>query len=140
MPSFFFHELQLITVLLLICDSYMSSSTRFVSPKLCVGFSIFNSVSFLLKFYFCLTKCMHSLTLNRHNSFQNSFKSHRQFCFQTSDFQVATRSFKFNVIYVSRSFPKTDLVINFLNPKNRRFENVSIVTFKYLTFLYLITY
>ena len=94
MLSFFFHELQLITVLLLICDSYMRSSTRFVSPKLCVRFSIFNSVSFLLKIYFCLTKCMHSLTLNRHNSFQNSFKSHTQFCFQTSDFQVSTRSFK----------------------------------------------
>ena len=48
--TFFFRELQLITVLLLICDSYMSWSTRFVSLKLCVGFSIFDSVSFLLKF------------------------------------------------------------------------------------------
>ena len=31
MPYFFFCELQLITVLLLICDSYLSWSTRFVS-------------------------------------------------------------------------------------------------------------
>ena len=33
MPSFF-RKLQLIIVLLLICDSYMSGSTRFVSLKL----------------------------------------------------------------------------------------------------------
>ena len=46
MPSFFFRELQLITVLLLICDSYTSWSTKFVSLKLCVGFSIFDSVRF----------------------------------------------------------------------------------------------
>ena len=38
-PSFF-RELQLITVLLLICDSYMSWSIRFVSLKLCVGCSM----------------------------------------------------------------------------------------------------
>ena len=37
MPCFFFHDH--ITVLLLICDSYMSWSTRFVSLKLCLGFS-----------------------------------------------------------------------------------------------------
>ena len=57
---FFFRELQLITVLLLICHSYMSWSTRFVSLKLCVGFSIFDSVSFLLKFIFLFNK-MHGL-------------------------------------------------------------------------------
>ena len=34
------------TVLLLICDSYMSWSTRFVSLNVCVRFSIFDSVSF----------------------------------------------------------------------------------------------
>ena len=44
------------TVLLLICDSYMSWSTRFVSLKLCVEFSIFDSVSFLLKFIFLCNK------------------------------------------------------------------------------------
>ena len=57
---FLFRELQLITVLLLICDSYMSWSTRFVSLKLCMGFSIFDSVSFLLKFIFLFNK-MHRL-------------------------------------------------------------------------------
>ena len=60
MPFFFFRELQLITVLLLICDSYMSWSTRFVSLKLYVGISIFESISFLLKFVFLFNK-MHGL-------------------------------------------------------------------------------
>ena len=36
---------------------------------------------------------------------------------------------KFNDTCVSLSSPKTDLVTCFLNPKNRSFENVSIVTF-----------
>ena len=45
MCSFFFREFQLITVTFLIHDSYMnwSWSTRFVSLKKCVGFSIFFS-------------------------------------------------------------------------------------------------
>ena len=47
---FFIRNLQLITVLLLICDSYMSCSTRFASLKLWVGFSICDSVSFLVEF------------------------------------------------------------------------------------------
>ena len=59
-PLFFFRELQLITVLLLICDSYMSWSTRFVSVKLFVGFSIFDSVLFLLKSMVLFNK-MHGL-------------------------------------------------------------------------------
>ena len=46
MPSFFFCVLQLVTVLLLICDFYMS--TRFVSLKLYVGFFIINV---FIKFY-----------------------------------------------------------------------------------------
>ena len=50
MRAFFFRELQLTTVLLLICDFSLSWSTSFVSVKLCVRFSIFDSVSFLSKF------------------------------------------------------------------------------------------
>ena len=53
---FFFRELQLIRVLLLICESYMSWSTSFVSVKLCLGFFIFDFVSFLLKFIFLFNK------------------------------------------------------------------------------------
>ena len=51
MPSFL-----LFTVLLLIGDSYMSWSTRLVSVELCVGFFIFDSIPFLLKFIFLLNK------------------------------------------------------------------------------------
>ena len=59
------------TVLLLICDSYMSWSTRFVPLKLCVEFFIFDSVSFSLKFILLFNK-MHGpfLTL-RYNSLKN---------------------------------------------------------------------
>ena len=49
---FILHEFQLIKVLLLICDSYMSWSTRSVSLKPCVEFPIFDSVLFLSKFIF----------------------------------------------------------------------------------------
>ena len=52
MPSSFFCEFQLITVLLLICNSYMSWSTRFLSLKLCMGFSVFSSISFSISIYF----------------------------------------------------------------------------------------
>ena len=71
-PSlFFFCDLQIIIVLLLVCHSYISWSTRLVSLKLCVGFSIFDCVAFLLKLIFFSTKCMDSSTLKRHNSIQN---------------------------------------------------------------------
>ena len=56
MPSFFLRELQLITDLLLIRDSYMSWSTRLISLKEYVGFSISDSASFLLKFIFLFKK------------------------------------------------------------------------------------
>ena len=39
-------------VLLLICGSCMSGNTRFISLKVCAGFSIFHSPLFLLKFIF----------------------------------------------------------------------------------------
>ena len=60
MHSFFFHEHQPITVLLLIRNSYTSWNTWFIPLKLCVGFSIFDSVSFLLKFMSLFNK-MHGL-------------------------------------------------------------------------------
>ena len=45
---------------IVICDSYMSRSTRFAALKMCVGFYILDSVSFLLKFVFLFNK-MHRL-------------------------------------------------------------------------------
>ena len=53
---FFFCEIQLITVLLLIHNSCTSWSIKFISLKMCVGFSIFSSVLFLWKFIFLLHK------------------------------------------------------------------------------------
>ena len=54
--SFFFCELQLITVLFLICDSYTRLSVKFASLKACLRFSIFDSVLFSLKFIFLFNK------------------------------------------------------------------------------------
>ena len=50
MPSFFIRELQLITVLLLISNSYISLSTTFISLKLCVIFH-FRFRFVFIKFY-----------------------------------------------------------------------------------------
>ena len=69
MPSFFFNNLQLIMVLLLIFASYTSWSTRFVSKAVC-GIFHFRFHFILIILYFCSTKCMDSLTLKR-----NSFKT-----------------------------------------------------------------
>ena len=81
-------ELQLVTILFLICDSYMSRRARFVSVKLYVEFSIFDSVSFLLKFTFLFNK-MHGLFDLKTSQLLSKLhlvKSHTQFCFQTSSF------------------------------------------------------
>ena len=61
MHSSFFRKFQLTTVLLLICDSYISWRTRFFSLKMCVRFSIFDSF-FLLKFLVLFNK-MHGLLI-----------------------------------------------------------------------------
>ena len=109
MPCFFFPELQLITVFILICNSHVSWSTRFLSLKLCVGFSIFDSVSFLLKLiYFCSIKCMNSLTLKCHNSFQNEnkIKATHSFGPRTLIFKLQQEILKCNDICVSWSSPK----------------------------------
>ena len=125
MPSFFFRELQLITVLVLICNFYMSWRTRFVSLKLCAGFSIFDSVSFWLKFiFFCSTKCMDRLTLKRHNSFQNqnNKKAIHSFDPRSLVFKLRQEVLKFSNISVNWTSLKTDLEPNFLNFQNRSFE------------------
>ena len=123
MPSFLFRELQLITILLLICDFYMRWSARFATLKLSL---IFDSVSFLSSLYFCSTKCMDSLTLTPHNSFQNwnNRKATHSFAPRPLSFKLPQEVLKFNDICVSWSSQKTDLVINFLNLENRSFENI----------------
>ena len=52
MPFHFFREIQLATVLILIHDSYIIWITRFILLKVCMGFSIVDSLWFLLKFIF----------------------------------------------------------------------------------------
>ena len=60
----------------------------------------------------------------------NNRKATHSFAPRPLIFKLQQEVLKFNDICVSWSSPKTDLVTNFLNPENRSFENVSIVTFK----------
>ena len=108
---FFFRGPQLITVLLSIRKYYTSWSTSFFSLKLCVGFSIFDSVLFLLNFKFFSTESMDSMTLKHHNSFQNknNKKTTPRFSPRHFIFKLQQEIWKYNDICVSRSSPKTDL-------------------------------
>ena len=127
MPSFFFHKLQLIAVLLLMCHLYMSWNTRFISLKLCVGFSIFNSVSFLLKLIFLFNK-RHGLLDFKTSLFLsnwNDIKATNRFVPRSLIFKMGQEVLKFNHICLSWSSPKPDREENFLNLENRTFENVN---------------
>ena len=70
---------------------------------------------------------MDSLTLKRHDSFQNENNRNvtHSFVPRILIFKLQQEFLKFNDICVSRSSPKTDLETNFLNLENRSFENVS---------------
>ena len=127
MPSFFLCELQLITALLLICNSYISRSRMFVIWKLCVGFSIFDSVLFLLNFLFLFNKMHGVLDFKRHNSFQNKIleKPHTVLLLELWFLSCNKKFFKFNDICMNWNSLKTDLMTNFLNLENWRYENVS---------------
>ena len=120
-------ELQLITVLLLICDSCLNWSTRLISLKMCVEFSIFDSASFLLKFMFLFNK--------KHWLFSFLIITFKiKTVEKTSSFNSSTMIFRLqeeiaNLIksaWVGWSSPKTDPKTNFLNLENWSFE--------YLTF------
>ena len=109
MQSCFFCELQLITDLLLIYWSYTSWSKRFISLKLCVRFSIFDfPFSFLVKFIFCPTKSIDSMTLKRHNSLQNKNNEKVTLSFTPTPliFKLQQNVLKFNDIWLSWSSPK----------------------------------
>ena len=75
---------------------------------------------------------MDFLTLKRLNPIQNwnNSKAAHSFAPRYLIFELQQEVLKLNDICVSWSSLKTDLVTNFLNLKNRSFENVSIVTFK----------
>ena len=68
--SFFFREPQPITVSIFIRNFYTSWSAWFISLKLCVGFSIFDFVSFLLNFIFLFSNMYGLFDLQTSNSFQ----------------------------------------------------------------------
>ena len=70
-PSFFFCELSTSFTFNLRFLHELEICPWFVPLKLCVGVFIFDSILFLLKLIFCLTKCMNYLILKHHNSFQN---------------------------------------------------------------------
>ena len=86
---------------------------------------------------------MPSLTLKRHNSFQNlnNRKATHSFSSRPLIFKLQQEVLKFNDNCVSWSYPRTDLATNLLNLENRNFENVTLKSssFKsnYLTLLYL---
>ena len=106
------------SVLLSILDSYMNWNTRFVSLKVCGGFSIFNSVSFLVVYIFeqnALTPWLHSFQN------QNNRKNTHSFDLRPLDFKLQ-QALKFNNICVSWSSQKIDLETNFLNLKYRSFR------------------
>ena len=87
--------------------SYMSWSTRFVSLKLCVGFSILDSVLFLLNIIIPFkTKIIEKPLIAK----------------------LQQEVLKFNDICVSWGYPKPDLVTNFLNLEIRSFENISFLS------------
>ena len=73
MPSFFFRKLQLITVLLLICDSYISWSTRLVSliidmsQKFPLKFRLFCYLILILQL--CLFRTYSILLINLRRKF-----------------------------------------------------------------------
>ena len=110
----------------------MSLSTRFVSPKLC-GIFHFRFCFVLIKVYiFVQQKSIDSLTLKRHNSFQNenNRKTTHYFSPRPLIFTLQQEVLEFNDICVSWSSAKTDLVTKALNPENRCYENISTVAFK----------
>ena len=127
MRSCFFRELQLIAAFLLIRNFYTVWSTRFISLKLCVEFSIFSSISFFYSLYFCSAKSIYYLNSKRHNSLQN--KNNRKvthaFASRPLIFTLQQEVWKFSDICVSWTSPKTDLETNFLNLENPSFVHLT---------------
>ena len=116
---FFFRKVQMITVLLLclICNFYIELKHNVcLYIILCVGFSIFNIVLFLLQVIFLFSKTyglfwiwniITSLRIKIIEKLHTLLLPHQAF-----DFQVATRSFK---IQWYLSWWQWLLVTNFLN-------------------------
>ena len=82
-------------------------------PSTVCGVSIFDTV--LLSLCFCSTKSNGSLTLKRHNFFQNKTNGKATCSFTPSllIFKLQQKVWKFNDICLSWSSPETDLETNF---------------------------
>ena len=107
MKSFFFRELQLITVLLLICNSYTSWSTWFISLKLCLVFFIFDSVYFLLKFIFLLyiwTLWLQNVIIRF--EIKIAEKTHTSFAPRPQIFKLQQEDWKFSELELPKNWPR----------------------------------
>ena len=93
----------------------LKHSSRFVSLRLCVRFSNFDFISFLLKFTFLFNKkhVKDFLALKRHTSFQieNNRKATHSFTPRPLILKQQQEVLKLNDISVNWSSPKTDLEI-----------------------------
>ena len=123
--------------------SYMSWSTRFISLKVCVGFSIFDCLDFI-EVYFCSTKRTDSLTL-KHNSFQNLNKRKTTYSFapRPQIYKLQQQIWTFSDICLSWSSPKEKPGEKLFKLRKSKFwvcHFFSIETFKYLTLFYLLTH
>ena len=100
-------------------NSYTRWSTRFISLKLCVRFSIFDFVS-LLEFIILLKKSMDSLNLKRHNPFQNKNNRKATLSFAPSSliFKLQQEVWTLSDICLSWSSSQSDLEMNFLYLEN----------------------
>ena len=103
--------------------SYFKWCSRFTCLKMLVGFSFFNSVFFYKNSYFCSIKSMDSLTLKRHDSFQNqnNRKSTHTFASRPLIFKLQQNFLKFNNVCMIWISPITDLVKNILNLEDSKF-------------------
>ena len=144
----FCRELHLIRVLLLICDSSTSWSKRFISVKVCLGFSIFYSVLLLIKVYIFVQQRAYFSTLKRHNFFQN--KNNRKFTNRFAPrpliFKLQQNNKKFENSLISAWVGAPEKLTWRQTFKHGKYKfwvshvcSVVILS-KYLTFLYLITY
>ena len=93
----------------------MSWSTKFIFLELCVGFSIFDSVVFLLKFIFLFNK-KHGLfdfkTSKFLSKYKNNGKATHSFAPRPLSFKLQQKVWKFSDTCknsVIQSSPKTDL-------------------------------
>ena len=145
MHFFFFRELQLVTLLLSISNSYTSWSIWFISLKLCVEFSIFNSFSLLLNLILFFNKkhgFFDFLTLKRHNSFQkkNNRKATHSFASRSLIFKLQQEVWKLNDICASWSSQKNwrgEEPFELIKSKIwvRHYSSIVTSLSKYLTFL-----